>query len=203
MTNVDPQIFRWLLVLVLVLNLTISGYHRNRARSKETIPRSAESLSLRLFRVALALPALLLMLAFVIYPPWIDWSSLAIPVWSRWFGVLLGLAVAPLNVWVLRSLGKNVSETVLTKESHALVQAGPYRWVRHPLYTSGFLMFGGVSLLAANWLMAALTLCALVLFSVVVIPREEAELVAKFGDRYAAYRRQSGRLLPRLVPARS
>ena len=202
MTNVDPQIFRWLLVLVLALNLTISGYHRIRARAEETIPRSAESLPLRLLRVSLGLPALLLMLAFVIHPPWIDRSSLALPVWSRWVGVLLGLAVAPLNVWVLRSLGKNVSETVLTKESHALVQAGPYRWVRHPLYTSGFLMFGGVSLLAANWLMGALTLGTIVLFSVVVIPREEAELVAKFGDRYERYRRQSGRLLPRLLPAR-
>ena len=202
MANVDPQIFRWLLVLVLALNLTISGYHRSRARSEETIPRSAESLPLRLLRGALALPALLLMLAFVIHPPWIDWSSLAIPVWSRWFGVLLGLAVAPLNLWVFRSLGKNVSETVLTKESHALVQAGPYRWVRHPLYTSSFLMFGAVSLLAANWLMAALTLGTVVLFSVVIIPREEAELVAKFGDRYQEYRRQSGRLLPRFLPAR-
>ncbi len=199
MTNVDPQIFRWLLVLVLALNLTISGYHRIRARAEETIPRSAESLPLRLLRVALALPALLLMLAFVIHPPWIDWSSLALPVWSRWVGVLLGLAVAPLNVWVLRSLGKNVSETVLTKESHALVQAGPYRWVRHPLYTSGFLMFGAVSLLAANWLMAALTLSAIVLFSVVIIPREEAELIKRFGSRYEDYRRHTGRLLPHFL----
>ena len=202
MTNVDPQIFRWLLVLVLVLNLMISRYHRNRARAEETIPRSAESLPLRLVRVALALPILLLMLAFVIHPPWIAWSSLVVPVWSRWFGVLLGLAVAPLNVWVLRSLGKNVSETVLTKECHELVQAGPYRWVRHPLYTSGLLMFGAISLLAANWVMATLTLGAIVLFSVVIIPREEAELVAKFGDRYEGYRRQSGRLLPRLLAAR-
>ena len=202
MTNVDPQIFRWLLVLVLVLNLTISGYHRSRARSVETIPRSAESLPLRLLRVAFALPALLLMLAFVIHPPSIAWSALAVPVWSRWFGVVLSLAVAPLNLWVLRSLGTNVSETILTKERHELVQAGPYRWVRHPLYTSGLLMFGAVSLLAANWLMAALTLGAIVLFSVVIIPREEAKLVAKFGDRYEGYRKQSGRLLPRFLPAR-
>ena len=79
MTNVDPQFFRWL----LVLNLTISGYHRTRARSEETIPRSAKSLPIRLLRVALALPALMLMPAFVIHPPWTDWSSLAIPVWSR------------------------------------------------------------------------------------------------------------------------
>ena len=118
MSDPDPQIFRWLLLLVLLLNGTFSGYYRRRARSEETIPRSAESLPLRLSRVFLALPALLLILAFLIHPPWIAWSSLALPAWTRWIGVLVGLGVAPLNVWMLRSLGKNVSDTVLTKERH-------------------------------------------------------------------------------------
>lgn len=199
MSNADPQIFRWMLVLVLGLNLTISGYHRARARTEEMIPRSAEPLPIRLARVGFALPGLLLMLAFVLDPSSVAWSSLALPAWMRWFGVMAGLAVAPLNLWVLRSLGKNVSETVLTKESHELVQAGPYRWVRHPLYTSGLVMLGAVSLLAANWLMAALTLGAVALFSTVIIPLEEAELMARFGDRYEGYMKRSGRLLPRFL----
>ena len=198
----DPQIFRWLFLLVLVLNVTISGYYRRRARSEETIPRSAESLPLRLSRVVFTLPALLLMLAFVLHPPWIAWSSLAVPAWSRQLGVLVGLAVVPLNVWVLRSLGKNVSETVLTKGSHELVTAGPYRRVRHPLYTSGLLMLGALSLIAANWLLAALTLGGIVLFSTIIIPREEAELVKKFGDRYETYKRDTWRFRPRFRPPR-
>ena len=201
MSDPDPQIFRWLLLLVLLLNGTISGYHRRRARSEETIPRSAESLPLRLSRVVLGLPGLLLILAFLIHPPWIAWSFLALPAWIRWMGVLVGLGVAPLNVWMLRSLGKNISETVLTKESHELVTTGPYRWLRHPLYSFGLLMLGALSLVASNWLMAALTLAAVLFFSFVVIPREEAELVKKFGSRYEGYRRETGRLLPRFQPA--
>lgn len=197
MSDPDPQIFRWLLLLVLLLNGTITAYHRSRARSEETIPRSAESLALRLSRVLLSLPGMLLMLAFLIHPPWIAWSSLAIPAWSRWIGVFVGLGVTPLNVWMLRSLGRNISETILTKESHELVTTGPYRWLRHPLYSFGLLMIGGLSLIAANWLMAALALAAVVFFSVVIIPREEAELVKKFGSRYEDYRRDTGRLLPR------
>ena len=142
------------------------------------------------------------MFAFLVHPPWIAWSSLSVPTWSRWLGVLVGLAVAPVNIWVLRSLGTNVSETVLTKQRHELVTAGPYRWVRHPLYTSGLVMLGALSLVAANWLMAALTVGAIVLFSRVIMPREEAELVKKFGDRYEDYKRETGRLLPRFLPAR-
>ena len=202
MLDQDLQIFRWLLVLVLVLNLAISGYHRSRARSEETISRLAEPLGLRLLRAMLAVPALLLMIAFVIHPPWIAWSAVAVPAWGRWFGVCVGLVVAPLNVWVLRSLGKNVSETVLTKKGHELVQAGPYRWVRHPLYTSGLLLSGGLSLVAANWLMAGLALVGVLCFLFVIIPLEETELVKKFGDSYRDYQRHTGRLLPRVGPAR-
>ena len=58
-------------------------------------------------------------------------------------------------------------------------------------------MIGGLSLIAANWLMAALALAAVVFFSLVIIPREEAELVKKFGSRYEEYRRDTGRLFPR------
>ena len=106
--------------------------------------------------------------------------------------------MAPLNARVLRSLGTNVSETVFTKERHELVQAGPYRWVRHLLDSTGLLMLAAVNLIAANWLLAALTLGAVVLFRFVIIPREETELVKKFGERYEDYRRRSGRLLLRL-----
>jgi protein-S-isoprenylcysteine O-methyltransferase Ste14 len=43
----------------------------------------------------------------------------------------------PAALWVFSALGRNVSETVLTKGDHELVTAGPYRWIRHPLYTTG------------------------------------------------------------------
>ena len=59
--------------------------------------------------------------------------------------------------------------------------------MRHPLYTSSFILLGGLGLVAANWLMAVLTVGAVALFSVVIIPRQEDELVKKFGDRYRDY----------------
>ena len=198
MEDSAPHIFRAMLGLLLALNLGISGYHRGRARSEETIPRSAETQSVRLARVAFALPGMLLVLAYIFYPPLVAWSSLPVPLWSRWFGVLVGLVAAPLNIWVLSSLGKNVSETVLTKTNHELVTGGPYRWVRHPLYTFNFIMLGGLSLVAANWLMAMLVVGGVVLFSVIIIPLEEVELAKKFGGRYRDYQTRTGCLLPRM-----
>ena len=198
MSTPDPQIFRWLLLLVLVLNGSITAHYRRRARSEETIPRSAESLPLRLSRVLFSVPGLLLILAFLIHPPWIAWSSVTLPAWSRWTGVFLGLAVAPLNVWMLRSLGKNISETVLTKREHELVTDGPYRWVRHPLYSVSILLFLSLGIMASNWWMMLSAMIALLFVVAFVIPPEEAALEAKFGRAYEEYRNRIGKLAPRI-----
>jgi len=191
-------LMRGLFLLVLLLNVAISGYHRRRARARETIPRSAEPPALQRARVLFTLPGLLVMLAFVLYPRLVAWATLDVPEWVRWAGVALGLALAPANWWVLATLGANVSETVLTKRSHELVTTGPYRYVRHPLYTTGLLLLAALSLIAANWLLAGLAVAGLWLFLRVIIPREETALAAAFGERYEIYRRQTGRLLPRI-----
>jgi protein-S-isoprenylcysteine O-methyltransferase Ste14 len=90
-----------------------------------------------------------------------------------------------------------VSETVLTKEHHELVTHGPYRWIRHPLYANGIALLLAIGLMAANWLILALTLIALVAIGLVVVPAEESALLAKFGAEYRAYMGRTGGLWPR------
>jgi protein-S-isoprenylcysteine O-methyltransferase Ste14 len=102
----------------------------------------------------------------------------------------------PSVYWVLTTLGSNVSETVLTKPGHRLVTTGPYRWVRHPLYTTAIALFLGIGLMAANWFILLWTVVAAIAVRLVVIPREEAQLVAAFGEDYRRYRRDTDALLP-------
>ena len=141
---------------------------------------------------------LLAIVAYVAHPPTMSWSAVDLPLWARWAGVAVGLATIPSVAWVLGALGRNVSETVLTKADHALVTAGPYRWVRHPLYTTGLALLGAITLMAANWFFGLFAIVAGVLIRYVVIPPEEHALVAKFGDDYRRYMTQSSRLLPGL-----
>ena len=100
--------------------------------------------------------------------------------------------------WVVSSLGRNISETFLTKEHHVLITYGPYRWVRHPLYSIATIAFISLSILAANWFMLVMGVLMLIVVSVLIIPREEAELLRKFGVAYGEYRERTGRLTPRL-----
>ena len=104
----------------------------------------------------------------------------------------------PLLYWVVSSIGNNISETFLTKENHVLVTFGPYRWVRHPLYAVATMGWVSLSILAANWFMLAMACLAFIGIAVLVIPREEAALMRKFGNEYREYMQRTGRFAPRL-----
>jgi len=149
-------------------------------------------------RALVALPMLLGIVIGAIWPPAMQWASVDLPEWARWSGVLLGLLTLPAVHWVLSSLGKNVSETVLTKKDHALVTIGPYRWIRHPLYTNGIALVVSLGLVQSSWFILLLAAIGFVLINLVVIPAEERALVAKFGDGYRTYMTGTGRMFPRV-----
>ena len=107
--------FRWLFILVLISNISISGYFRRKARSEETIARKEEGGPMVILRLVFALPLFLSFLVFMIYPPWMAWSSVPLPVWLRWVGVALGVLSIPCIYMVFKTIGSNISETVLTK----------------------------------------------------------------------------------------
>jgi protein-S-isoprenylcysteine O-methyltransferase Ste14 len=193
------QVFRWFFIAIGVGALLISGYFRRKARrSGEAIPRAREGKLVLLSRLVFAAPLYLSILAYMVNPAWMAWSAMPLPAWLRWLGAAVGLAMWPLIYWVFRSIGDNISETFLTKAQHVLVAHGPYRWVRHPLYSAAALSLVALSLLAANWFMFAMACAAFLGIAGLVIPREEAELIQKFGDEYRAYMARTGRFAPRL-----
>lgn len=193
------QLFRALFIAIFIPALSISVYFRRKARNTgDVIPRAREGrLSLSL-RILFATPLYLAMFAYMANPNWMAWSSMPLSSWLRWVGAAIGLGMLPLLFWILRTLGSNVSETFLTKEHHALVTHGPYRSVRHPLYTVATIAFISLGILAANWFMMAMAILAIMLIFTVVIPREEDHLIRKFGIEYRDYKERTNRLLPRL-----
>lgn len=190
--------YRLVFVISFVSAVAISGYYRARARrATGTIPRTAEGPLAVAGRLMMALPLFGSILLYAVRPRWMAWASLDIPDALRWLGVILALSVLPLLVWVFRSIGSNISETVLIKAEHELVTHGPYRWVRHPLYSSGLLLILGLALLAGSWFMLVFWVIGAVVFRASVIPAEEKNLERTFGKQYREYRETTGALLPR------
>jgi protein-S-isoprenylcysteine O-methyltransferase Ste14 len=110
----------------------------------------------------------------------------------------MGLASLPLIVWVQQALGSNFSTTLHVREEHTLVTHGPYRWVRHPMYTVLYLHFISIFLLTQNWFIGGVFLVALTLIVGLRLKNEEATMVDKFGEAYRSYMLRTGRFLPRL-----
>jgi protein-S-isoprenylcysteine O-methyltransferase Ste14 len=114
--------------------------------------------------------------------------------WQAGIGLVLfavGLAVA---IWARVSLGRNWGTPMTQKDEPELVTGGPYRLVRHPIY-SGILVAGAGTALALNWLWLAAVGLAGVYF-VYSATVEERFLTAQFPDRYPAYKRSTRMLLP-------
>jgi protein-S-isoprenylcysteine O-methyltransferase Ste14 len=99
------------------------------------------------------------------------------------------------TLWARVALGRNWSGRVTLKEDHELIERGPYRFVRHPIYTGLLTMALGTALRSGR--VAALVGCAL-FFSALLIKmdQEETLLLRQFPAEYAAYRRHVKRIVP-------
>lgn len=191
----DGHWIRLFIGLIVVTALTVSAYYRRRAGKTSGPVRESDG-AVRLLRVIGLLFAAAL-LTYLVAPGWIDWASLSVPQIVRIGGALLSIVSLPLLVWVFRSLRGNVTPTSATRVDHELVTHGPYRWIRHPLYTFGAMFWTGICILAANWLLLLL-LATAILGVTRRTPLEEQRLLDEFGDEYRAYLHRTGRYFPRI-----
>jgi protein-S-isoprenylcysteine O-methyltransferase Ste14 len=189
--------FRVLMVAGFVVLFPIGLYYRLKSQIHgESLDRSHEGL----FILATLRPIGLIywagMIAYMINPALMAWSSVPLPAWVRWTGTALAPPGAGLLVWTFRTLGSNLTDTVVTRQSHTLVTKGPYRFVRHPFYDSAAVLALATSLMMANWFVLVSGALAFVLLAVRSRTEEEM-LLARFGDSYRAYRSRTGRFLPK------
>jgi len=195
----EQQIFRLIFSAVFLLTFLISIYFRRQARrTGGVIHRAEEGRPIMVLRVLFAAPLYLSMLAYMINPNWMSWATWPLPSWMRWLATLIGAAMLPMIYWQMRAIGRNISETFLTKENHMLVTHGPYRWIRHPLYTVSTIILVALSIIAANGFMLAMAVLSIFIIAFAIIPKEEAQLLLKFGEAYREYQQRTGKLLPRL-----
>ena len=135
--------------------------------------------------------------AYVVAPRWLEWAALPLPAGLQWLGAALGILSIPLLLWAHRALGRNFNLPDGFQERQSLVTGGPYRRVRHPMYTTFALFAWAAFLLSANWFVGSVLLgyCRL---AFAMAGQEEALLIEKFGQPYRQYMQHTGRCLPRL-----
>ena len=134
-------------------------------------------------------PALLLRRGFQIWtnPPLLAWGMLLV--------VAAGIALC---CWARSHLGRLWSDNVTRKEGHRVVDSGPYRLIRHPIYTGFIVMYLGLALLCGSAL--ALVGAAVMTIGLTLKARVEEEFLSEQlgAAAYAGYKARTPMLMPRL-----
>ncbi len=193
----NEQLFRLITVVVLVSALSISGYYRRKAERQGGKLDKSQGQGLLVVLRLIALVGVLPLIGYLINPAWVAWARFELPDWVRWIAAFCGLSMIPAIYWLFSTIGNNISPTQATRQNHQLVTSGPYRWIRHPLYT-----FGGIALAALTGLTTLWWLGIVWVLGMSVLlwrtGREEANLIARFGDEYRQYMQRTGRYWPKV-----
>lgn len=139
---------------------------------------------------------------FVLYfGNFIDFALLPINIYFRFVagGVLILIGFA-LFFQAHKHLGKNWDHTIEDKFSKdkKFVRTGPYRYIRHPIYSASLVSLLGFGVLSANWLLFGIPFLILILFYSRKIPQEEKSLIKNFGKPYMEYMKETGSLIPKM-----
>lgn len=126
--------------------------------------------------------------------------------WSRWPAsrprVIASMVLVPVAIWCVwesvEHLGKQWRLEAGLNADHELVQGGPYRLVRHPIYTSLFAMLLATGLLGARWRVMLLSAAIFVAGTEIRTGAEEELLEKRFGDVFRRYRSEVRAYIPRV-----
>ena len=172
----------------------IAAFATKATRRKETIASRASHLLPLYLGVVLLVPPHL-------PGPWLTMRLLPRTLTCFWLGFLLTTLGLVFAVIARGWLGGNWSSTVTLKQDHELIMSGPYRFVRHPIYSGLLLALLGTAIAIGEWRgLLALALMAAAFLRKIAI--EERFLTEQFGEAYARYREDVPALLPRSVVAR-
>jgi len=160
---------------------------------KRTVER--ESLRIRVLHVLVTFTAFFLLLSRNLH--FGPLSHRFVPAYRviRETGVVITWIGVGIAIWARRHIGKNWSGLVTLKQDHQLVRTGPYRWVRHPIYTGLLMAALGTALVLGEW-RGIVAFAMLIAAHTLKAQREEALMVRHFGSVYEDYRRRTGFLVP-------
>jgi protein-S-isoprenylcysteine O-methyltransferase Ste14 len=188
--------FRSVLAAVMAAVLPIALFYRIRSQAtREHLDRRQEGLFILVTLRPIGLATLAALIAYLIKPAAMAWASMPLPGALRWCGVGIAIAGSALFIWTMHHIGRNITDTVVTREKHELVTSGPYHWVRHPFYVAAALIFLGYGVGAANWFILAGGALAATLL-VMRLRIEEQKLIDRFGDAYRDYMKRTRRFVP-------
>jgi protein-S-isoprenylcysteine O-methyltransferase Ste14 len=167
-----------------------------RARRTAADPQSKDAGSMRVIMIGQWIGMLLAFSIAWIRPLRVP-AAANVPVFCA--GTAVIIAASLLRRHCFRVLGEYFTGDVRARADQPVIDRGAYRWVRHPSYTAGILMFAGIGVALGSWASAAIMLIASFAVYSYRVSVEERALVEAIGEPYAAYMKTRKRFIPFIV----
>ena len=137
---------------------------------------------------------------FIIYSPYcaigvLGYQLIPANTLTGLLGLVINICGVAFAIWARKTLGNNWSGDVTLKKEHELVQSGPYKFVRHPIYTGFEIGLLGVAITVGQ-LKGLVGLSLAVACHYYKTTMEEKIMYQQFGERYAEYAKRVKRLVP-------
>lgn len=124
-------------------------------------------------------------------------TNMNLPSWARITGVITAILSLWLFYAVHKTLGRNWSPVLEIREGHTLTKEGPYKRIRHPMYTQIWIWVIAQFLITSNWTVGLSGLIPWSILYFIRVPNEEKMMEEEFGEEYLKYMEQTGRVLPK------
>ncbi|HEY3885235.1 MAG TPA: isoprenylcysteine carboxylmethyltransferase family protein [Vicinamibacterales bacterium] len=113
-----------------------------------------------------------------------------------WAGIVLLILGSLLRRHCWRMLGEHFTGNVVARADQVVVQRGAYKYVRHPSYTAGTMMFTAIGLSLGSWLSTIIAFGSAVAVYLYRVNVEERALAAAIGERYVRFMKSRKRFIP-------
>lgn len=191
----EELMFRIIFLLTYLVFGGVRIYYRSQALGREREHEESLRDAPTTFLSIVIIAYFAAMFIYILVPDWIFWAHIDMHVIVRWFGLLLGAVNIGLLWWIHHTLGKQYDAKLSIQKEHDLIEVGPYRRVRHPMYTVFFLFSLAVALISANLLLIIFAFLIGIPFHWIT-QNEEHMLTEQFGEEYQEYMKRTGRFLP-------
>lgn len=183
----------WLgMVLEVVIRTPFQLAVKAAAKSEQRVSRT-EQVLLGL----LTLGGLILPLIYSV-TSWLGFANYHLPVGLGWLGVFLLACAVFLFGRAHTDLKSNWSPSLEIYQRHTLITSGIYGYIRHPMYTSQWVMVVAQILLIQNWLAGPAGLLVFIPFYFLRVRAEESMMLDTFGEQYRQYLQKTGSVIPKL-----
>ncbi len=189
--ELSEAILRIILICITLVYFVIQIIFNRRFQPEETVTSVPLRSEIIFILLNILWPSSIILLLFS------GFAYFELPDFIQYFGILLYVLGIALYTWANITLKKNLSADLQIRKGHQLIESGPYRKMRHPMYASWLVCGLGILILSANWLITLLYFIPVSARILLRLKPEEKMLSDHFGQKYLNYEKRTSSLFPK------